>query len=851
MKNKSLYIIFLFSFIIPLLHGNLLAQKEITLKGKIFSSITKRPVESGIILVGETKKKYSVNPDGSYEINFPKPGTYTIAVRSAGLKFMKAKINISKDSIRNFWMAAGKLKGDGITITGDNNIQKISRKTMNVEEIKKVPASFGDSINALTSLPGVIKAGGGFFGAFWGSFFGSLVIRGMYSDRNRYYIDGLPINNPLHFGGLHSVIATDLVASIDMYSSAFPVRYGGPIAGVIDIHTVDKEVKQFGGNIDLSALSASILLTMPVTSTKLIDGKEEIKNAGYLTFAGRYGYLAFFVPVFYKIAFNRDLFVSPEYWDYQFKFKYNFGGGHSLKLLFIGARDFLNFQTSTWMVRPSIGHDPLLQGIQFQLDQMFHNQGLYYTYQTGKIKNELMFFSSLNMNNSYISSTNNEVPPWLSNYNILSYPNIFSLKDSFKWEWLEKKAELRVGLETSVYAFTATGNVNVAFNVMKVLSAIVVSANGPNGFPDLGNPNALQLVPINLNTANFLLGGYVDNVFTFGGLTIVPGFRFDYLTTTNSAVIDPRFMISYEFKSATTVSISGGRYSTFYQLNPSAFNNNPFISSQSYILPESSWQSSLGINQKIGSFKIIAEGYFNYFYNLFQEYPHYENGQLILGQSTGEFLAYGAEFSFEGGYKFDENEMFGSIGYSFTQAKLKSNVTGYKWKTDGSGYENDPSLLPSLVPIRYDQAGDKWISADVEMEHSLKILLGYKRSGHTISARFQLYTSLPYTPVVNGYLSPNPPVGVLRYAPVYSSNVNSAHFPVDHRLDLRYSYQTGYKWGNVSWYLEIINVYGYWNKPLDRQKWFFNNPYLAGVNPQLKGDRDITIIPNFGVEVKW
>ncbi len=849
MKNKSLYkLLITLLLVINIPHENLNAMDQITLKGKIYSSITKRPVESGIILVGETKQKFQINSDGSYEITFPKPGTYTIGVRCAGHKFMKAKINIAKDSIRDFWMAAGKLKGDGITITGDNNIQKVSRKTMSVEDIKKVPASFGDSINALTSLPGVIKAGGGFFGAFWGSFFGSLVIRGMYSDRNRYYIDGLPVNNPLHFGGLHSVIATDLVASIDMYSSAFPARYGGPIAGVIDIHTVDKEIKEISGNIDISALSASILLAMPLTSSYVSNGKEEVKNSGYVTFAGRYGYLAFFVPVFYKVAFNRDLFVSPEYWDYQFKFKYNFGSGHSFSLLFIGARDFLNFQTSTWMVRPGIGHDPLLQGVQFQLDQMFHNQGLYYTYQAGKLKNELMFFSSLNINNSYISSGNSLVPSWLINYNILSYPNIFSLKDNFKWEWLEKKAELRAGLEASVYAFTATGNVNVAFNVMKVLSAIVVAANGPNGFPDLGNPNALQLIPMNLNTANFLLGGYVDNVFTLDGLTVVPGFRFDYLTSINNATIDPRLMISYEFKSQTTVSISGGRYSTFYQLNPGAFNNNPFISSQSYILPESSWQSSIGLAQKISSFKISAEGYFNYFYNLFQEYPHYENGVLILGLSSGEFMAYGAEFTFEGGYKFDENEMFGSISYSFTQAKLKSNITGYKWKTDGSGYETDPI---AGGPLRYDKAGDNWISADVEMEHSLKILLGYKRSGHTLSARFMLYTSLPYTPIVNSYLSPNPAAGNPRYAPVYSTEVNSAHFPIDHRLDLRYSCQTGYKWGNVSWYIELINVYGFWNKPLDRQKWWFNNPYSAESNPQLKGDRDITIIPNFGVEVKW
>ena len=110
------------------------------------------------------------------------------------------------------------VKGGSALREREKDIQKVSRHTMTLRDLKEVPATFGDSINALTSLPGIIRSGDGLFGP--------LVIRGADVRFNNYYIDDIPIFNPLHYGGMHSIINNNLMSHIDLYASSFPTDFG-------------------------------------------------------------------------------------------------------------------------------------------------------------------------------------------------------------------------------------------------------------------------------------------------------------------------------------------------------------------------------------------------------------------------------------------------------------------------------------------------------------------------------------------------------------------------------------------------------------------------------------------------
>jgi len=176
----------------------------------------------------------------------------------------------------------------------------------------------------------------------------------------------------------------------------------------------------------------------------------------------------------------------------------------------------------------------------------------------------------------------------------------------------------------------------------------------------------------------------------------------------------------------------------------------------------------------------------------------------------------------------DQNGLFGWINYTYTQSKRKSGL-----------------------PLSLDPYGDQYLNFSSEQEHALKIVSGYVLGRHTLSGRFQANSSFPYTPITGSVLSPNPtPSGSEpRYARTFNgSKPYSAHFPIDHRLDVRYSYKTNKTWGSVSWYIEVINIYN--NRTVSRETWSYSRPYGAD-NPKKEPDDGLSIIPNFGVEIKF
>lgn len=817
MKNIRLSGVFIILFLLAgvWLHAQP-GDKGFTLSGKIINGSNGKPVDVAVVFIPELNLKIRTGEGGSYSLRVPAAGTYSIMINSPGLKLLRTSVEIKNDLNRDFKLLLPVEKG-AILVIGERDIQKISRYTMTAKQMKTVPASFGDSVSALTSLPGVIRTGGGFFGP--------LVIRGADPSYNKYYIDDIPINNPQHFGGIHSVISSDLMSEIDLYSSAFPAQFGAATGAVLNINTLDN-VEKFSGNTEFGMISANVLIKTPITK-KEPDGKDgEIdKNIGYFIVAGRYGYLSLLVPPVYHLITGDSVDYLPDYWDYQVKGKYFLNSRNSITLFFMGSRDYWKFFNK---ITPTDEIDPVLKDFQFKTDLMTHSQAIYYTYQPNdRFKNTLMGYSSLTESYNYMNIDNESAADWMKDIHISSRPYIFGLKDKIKWEYWEKKSELRLGADCTYYFFKADGK-------------SILPTRTINGQPDWSDPDLFEKVDVYTRTINMTVGAYAENKFTFGGLVIVPGVRTDYLDRTRQQTVDPRGMMSYEFRTDTTISAAAGRYSYFLQTNPNYFNYNPNLSAIGKgVKPERALHRSLSIEQKVELYTFKAEGFYNNFYDLAVADPHYdENGDLLLGRSSGKSRNYGIELMIRKD-RIDENKgLFGWINYTYTQAKYKSGVPVY--------YDSVYNRTAG------DPYGDIYINFPYEQEHALKLVAGYTFfESHTVSAKFQLYTSMPYSPVTGSYKSPEvTPAGQKeRWLPIRGGKPYSAHNPVTHELDLRYTHKTSHEWGNISWYVEIINVY---NQRTTEEIWNYTKPYEPGVNPR-RGVRSggLSMIPNFGVEVKF
>jgi outer membrane receptor protein involved in Fe transport len=103
---------------------------------------------------------------------------------------------------------------------------------------------------------------------------------------------------------------------------------------------------------------------------------------------------------------------------------------------------------------------------------------------------------------------------------------------------------------------------------------------------------------------------------------------------------------------------------------------------------------------------------------------------------------------------------------------------------------------------RVDTPGAEERMFDYDQPHNLNAAASWQRGRWTLGGRFQLYSGLPFTPVVGAVLDSDSTI----YTPV-NGEINSQRAPMHHQLDLRVDY--AWAWGPValSAFADVQNVY--------------------------------------------
>lgn len=87
-----------------------------------------------------------------------------------------------------------------------------------------------------------------------------LNVHGGEADQNLVLLDGFPIYNPFHLGGLFSTFMDATVGGIQLVTSAFPARYGGRLSSVLEVQSAGETRPGVNAQADISALGASAKL---------------------------------------------------------------------------------------------------------------------------------------------------------------------------------------------------------------------------------------------------------------------------------------------------------------------------------------------------------------------------------------------------------------------------------------------------------------------------------------------------------------------------------------------------------------------------------------------------------------
>jgi hypothetical protein len=138
-----------------------------------------------------------------------------------------------------------------------------------------------DVLRAVQALPSV---------AAISDFSSALYIRGGSPDQALVTLDGVPVFNPYHLGGLFAAIDPDAVSEVEVLPGAFPARVGDRLAGAVAIRTRDGGRDRVRGNGAVGLIS----------SRASLDGPAPGGRGSYLVTARR-TYLDLFTDAAYRL----------------------------------------------------------------------------------------------------------------------------------------------------------------------------------------------------------------------------------------------------------------------------------------------------------------------------------------------------------------------------------------------------------------------------------------------------------------------------------------------------------------------------------------------------------------------
>ena len=93
-------------------------------------------------------------------------------------------------------------------------------------------------------------------------------VRGGGPDQNLILLDGVPVYNASHVGGLFSVFNADAIKTVRLTKGGFPARFGGRLSSVLQIDMKEGNMKEFKADATVGLISSKLTLEGPIIKDK-------------------------------------------------------------------------------------------------------------------------------------------------------------------------------------------------------------------------------------------------------------------------------------------------------------------------------------------------------------------------------------------------------------------------------------------------------------------------------------------------------------------------------------------------------------------------------------------------------
>ena len=756
------------------------ATKDVKMDGRTLEQCLDE-LFSGTDIQWSIQKKYVVLV---YKDKKRKPRDYTIFIEE------------QHDTINESIVTAQTSKELNTTQTGFQKLDKI------VFERGYAMFSSPDVIKAIQQLPGVASGT---------ELLSGMYVRGGDGSDNLYLLDGVPLYQVSHLGGIFSSFNTDVLESLDFYKSGFPARYGGRLSSVVDVKTKDGDFREYHGLASIGLLDGRLQFEGPI-----------IKDKTSFNIGLRRSWLdVLTVPATYIISDLEDVKLRLKYafWDLNANLTHKFSDENKLTLRIYGGRDKAKFG-------------------QARDHKYFEGEedlsGSMYDFEWGLGWGN--FVTSLNWDYRFNPSHEMSAKVYFSRYG-----SLFSMYDYYEYRGDDGKVEHysisdnRNSSQTSDIGFRAdfsyrpNASHHIRYGTLLQYHFYSPEHSIYNYAQAYSNVTNNEDKSYSNHAESFEPAVYIEDEMTLTDwFTANVGLRYSSVWAQNRMYhnIQPRAALRFAVGDNTSIKMS---YSEMAQ-------NNHLVSSNYLSLPTSFWMPSTDKIAPSKSRQLSAGVYFNLPHNIKFNVEGYGKTMDNLLEFRGKWGIYPPIHLWEESLVVGKGRSWG-VESELSWADSKTSLTAYYTLSWSQRFFED------FYQFWYKDRNDN--------RHKLT-LTGTRRIGK----KFEVYASWNYHS--GGWMTSQSQAiwegEVGKWPEMFFSYPNNLQVPDYHRLDLGCNFHKTTKRGNESiWNLSFYNAYCRINPIIAyvAERYDFTEENLAGFNFVGQAFGIIPIIPSFSYTLKF
>ena len=590
-------------------------EEKVPLGGVVKSKGDRVPLGGvTIILDDDEARKTVTDAEGRFAFPAVPIGPHKAKLRGTSITNADLKLTLSSNKrLEVVWYVAAKTRYTS-TVRGQRVVQETVEISLSGDELRRIPGTQGDTLKAVQNLPGVARAP---FNT------GLIIVRGGRPTDSRVYIGGSEVPQLYHFGGLTSVVPTQVIDSIDFFAGNFGVRYGRAIAGTIDADLREGKRDRWHGAAETNVFDTGLSAEGPV-------GK------GSLLLAARRSYVDALLSA--VAAPGLKFTDAPVYYDYQAVFDYPVGGGH-LRVMALGSDDVLKLIFD----RPQDA-DPALTS--FGTHIFFHKLQVRWTRAVGNWNFFTQLAGGYQGSSGALGST--------LSYGVGVGGLDARLEGRYQWS---RKLKFLIGADV-VYS-------NVALD----LDVPPPTREGQTPSPISAGETQHLHTPINLGE----IGLFAEATWKPNGrVSITPGLRFDYYSVLQHPTVNPRLSAQFRLAGFTWLKAGVGLYS-----QPPQPTDYVAQFGSPTVRPESALHTALTLEQGLAPGLIVeATGFYKQLYDLAATSGKFveRGGQVVPERvaSIGEGRVYGLEVLLRQSIS---KWFFGLVSYTLMKSERKDCST--------------------------------------------------------------------------------------------------------------------------------------------------------------------------------